>query len=207
MTARAGTRGPLWSAPGAGPPATTARGDAAMWMPPLEPEWAGKVEFWELLFGTWTAYAFLVWLWEKVLRTPLEEWRYAMITFLGAGAFWINHYYLKAPGWLWMINLYTVFFVYFWWRLAVRGRGNRSAAWKLGATLSSLLFTVAFIAFEQLARYGVEHWGMHEFCWMALSFLGFTWLIRWRGRSTVKAEPVVSSPYPQVPWKGAGGPG
>jgi hypothetical protein len=42
---------------------------------------------------------------------------------------------------------------------------------------------------------------------MALSFVGFIWLIRWRGRSTVKAEPVVSSPYPQVPWRGAGGEG
>jgi hypothetical protein len=43
---------------------------------------------------------------------------------------------------------------------------------------------VAFIAFENVARLGVERWGMHEFCWMSLSFFGFWWLILWRARST-----------------------
>jgi hypothetical protein len=68
-----------------------------MWMPPLESSWQGKVEFYELIFGTWLVYAFSVSLWERVLREPLAEWRYAMLTFLGAGAFWVNHYWLRAP--------------------------------------------------------------------------------------------------------------
>ena len=93
-----------------------------MWMPPLETSWQGKVEFYELIFGTWTVYALLVLAWERVLREPLAEWRYAMITFLGAGAFWVNHYWLKAPSpvWLILINLYTVFFLTSWWAIAVR---------------------------------------------------------------------------------------
>ena len=155
-----------------------------MWMPPLESSWQGKVEFYELIFGTWLVYVFLVSLWERVLREPLAEWRYAMLTFLGAGAFWVNHYWLRAPSpvWLILINLYTVFFLTSWWWLTVRGK-LRSMLWKLGAMASAIVFTVVFILFEQLARHGVEQWGMHEFCWMTISFFGFVWLIAWRGRA------------------------
>lgn len=177
-----------------------------MWMPPIEPGWAGKVQFYELLFGTWTVYAFLVWLWQSVLKEPLQEWRYAMITFLGASAFWINHYFLQSPFWLTMINVYTVGFVILYWWLAIRGRPTRSFGWKALALGSSVLFTVAFIGFEQLARLGVERWGMHEFCWMTLSFIGFVWLIAWRGRAVARAR---AAPDPQAlprpDWRGAGG--
>ncbi len=159
-----------------------------MWMPPIEPAWAGEVDFWELVFGTWTAYAFLVWCWQSLLKEPLQEWRYAMITFIGASAFWINHYFQKAPFWFTLINVYTVLFIIAYWLLAVRGR-QRSRGWKFAALLSSVLFTVAFIGFEQLARYGVKNWGMHEFCWMTISFFGFVWLIWWRGRTTLKPAP------------------
>lgn len=177
-----------------------------MWMPPLEDAWLGKVEFYELIFGSWTVYAFLVWMWQRLLKEPLDEWRYAMLTFLGAGAFWVNHYFLKAPSpiWLVLINLYTVFFLFSWWIIAVRGR-ERSFGWKLAAMLGAIVFTVVFIAFEQLARYGIENWGMHEFCWMTLSFLGFVWLIAWRGRSTVKPKPKSVPLYPKPEWRGLGG--
>ena len=43
----------------------------------IDPAWAGKVQFYELVFGLWTAYIFLVLLWEKVLKVPLPEWRVA----------------------------------------------------------------------------------------------------------------------------------
>lgn len=154
-----------------------------MWMPPLEAAWEGKVQFYELIFGSWTVYAFLVWMWQGWLKEPLEEWRYAMIVWLGATAFWVNHYFLYAPKptWLILINVYALaFFIAYWW-VAIRGRA-RSFAWKVAALLSGVVFTVAFIFFEQIARYGVEHWNMHEFCWMTLSAFGFTWLIWWRGR-------------------------
>lgn len=159
-----------------------------MWMPPLDDAWQGKVQFYELLFGTWTVYVFLVLLWERVLKAPLEEWRYVLLTFFGAGAFWINHYWLKAPPptWLILINLYTVFFVTAWWMIGMRAR-QRSFAWKALALCGSVVFTVAFIFFEQIARIGVERWGMHEFCFMTLSFIGFWWLILWR-----RKQPTVS---------------
>jgi hypothetical protein len=46
---------------------------------------------------------------------------------------------------------------------------------------------------------------MHEFCWMALSFLGFPWLIWWRGHAKVVPAPAEVSPYPKPRWRGAGG--
>jgi hypothetical protein len=152
----------------------------------VDPAWAGKVQFYELLFGTWTVYVFLVLLFEKALRHPLSEWKYAMITFLGAGAFWINHYFQKAPFWLTALNVYTVAFLVAWWWLGVRG-ASRSLGWKIAAMLGAIAFTIAFIGFEQISRAGVERWGMHEFCWMTLSFFGFVWLIWWRGRARAAA--------------------
>jgi hypothetical protein len=175
-----------------------------MWMPPLEDAWQGKVQFYELLFGTWTAYAFLVVLWQRILKEPLDEWRYVLLSFFGAGAFWVNHYFQQSPFWLWLINLYTVFFLVAWWTIAIRGR-QRSSGWKFSALIAAVVYTVAFIMFEQLARYGIETWGMHEFCWMTLSFFGFWWLIVWRSRSTVKPKPVNEDPYPKPQWRGAGG--
>lgn len=155
-------------------------------MPPIDPAWAGQVEFYELLFGTWTVYIFLVLMWEHGLGVKLDEWRYALITFLGAGAFWVNHYFQYAPFWLILINLYTVGFIAAYWWLGVRGQ-QRSVGWKIVAFASSIVFTVAFILFEQLSRYGVTSWGMHEFCWMALTYLGFAGLIIWRGKCATPA--------------------
>ena len=147
----------------------------------IDPAWAGKVQFYELLFGTWTVYIFLVLLWEKVLRAPLAEWRYVLMNFMGAGAFWINHYFQKAPFWMTMLNTYTVIYLLAWWWAGVKGQ-PRSVAWKLGATLCALVYTAAFIGFEQLSRLGVEHYGVNEFWFMAASFFGFIAVILWRGR-------------------------
>jgi hypothetical protein len=97
-----------------------------------------------------------------------------------------------------------VFFFIAWWAIGMRGR-KRSLAWKLGAFAGAAIYTVAFILFEQLARYGVERWGMHEFCWMTMSFFGFWWLILWRARSAVKPKPAYEDPYPKPQWRGAGG--
>jgi hypothetical protein len=146
----------------------------------IDPAWAGKVQFYELLFGTWTVYIFLVLLWEKVLRSPLRESRYALLTFLGAGAFWINHYLQHAPLWLVLLNTYTVVFLAVWWMVGIRGRA-RSIFWKIRALAGGAAFTVAFIGFEQYARFVVERYGVNEFWFMAASFIGFVGLILWRG--------------------------
>ena len=147
----------------------------------IDPAWAGKVQFYELLFGIWTVYIFLVLMWERVLRAPLPEWKYVLLNFMGAGAFWINHYFQKAPLWLTMLNVYTVIFLAVWWWVASRGQ-PRSAGWKVGALFGAIVYTVAFIGFEQLSRFGVEHYGVNEFWFMAASFFGFIGVILWRGR-------------------------
>jgi len=149
----------------------------------IDPAWGGKVQFYELLFGTWTVYIFLVLLWEKVLRAPLPEWRYVLMNFMGAGAFWINHYFQKAPLWMTMLNAYTVIYLLVWWWAGVKGQ-PRSVGWKVGATLCALVYTVAFIGFEQLSRLGVERYGVNEFWFMAASFFGFIGVILWRGQRT-----------------------
>lgn len=142
--------------------------------------WAGKVQFYELIFGTWISYAFLVFLWQVALRRPLPEWKYVMLTFLGAAAFWINHYFLRAPFWVVAINLYTLAYLGAWWWLGMRGAG-RTRAWQIGAVLAAVAYTVVFILAENIARFGVERYGLHEFTFMAISFFGFVGLIWWRG--------------------------
>jgi len=147
----------------------------------IEPAWAGKVQFYELLFGSWTAYIFLVLMWEKALRAPLPEWQYLLLNLMGAGAFWINHYFQRAPLWFTMLNAYTAIFLVVWWWVGIRGQA-RSASWKIGALFSAIVYTVAFIGFEQLARFGVERYGVNEFWFMAATFFGFIGVILWRGR-------------------------
>ena len=77
----------------------------------IDSAWQGNVNFYELVFGTWLSYIFLVQIWERVLKAPLPEWKYALITFLGAGAFWINHYFQHAPFYGPLLNVYTLSFL------------------------------------------------------------------------------------------------
>ncbi|MDH4023073.1 MAG: hypothetical protein OEW88_07870 [Gammaproteobacteria bacterium] len=149
-------------------------------MPVIDPAWAGKVAFYELLFGSWLAYVFLALMWERALREPLAEWRYVLLNFLGAGAFWINHYFQKAPLWFAMLNAYTALFLLAWWWVGIHGH-QRSIGWKIAALLGAVAYTIAFIGFEQLSRVGVDRYGVHEFWFMAASFFGFIAVILWRG--------------------------
>ena len=151
----------------------------------IDPAWAGKVQFYELMFGIWTVYIVLVLMWEKVLRAPLPEWRYVLLNFLGAGAFWINHYFQKAPLWFVMLNTYTLIFLIAWWWIGVRGQA-RSWGWKLAALSGAMVYTITFIAFEQLARLGVEKYGVNEFWFMAAAFLGCIAVILWRGNRSAR---------------------
>lgn len=148
----------------------------------IDPAWAGKVQFYELVFGTWAAYAFLVLLWEKILKEPLPEWRYVLLNFMGGGAFWVNHYFQKAPFWSLMLNLYTLVFLVVWYWQGVSGHA-RAWGWKLAALGGAIAYTVVFIGFEQLARYGVERHNVNEFWFMAASYIGFVTVIVWRGRA------------------------
>lgn len=146
----------------------------------IDPAWQGNVQFYELVFGTWLAYAFLVLMWEKALKAPLPEWKYVLITFLGASFFWINHYFQYAPFWLGLLNGYAIVFLIVYYALAVHGAA-RSTVWQLAATVSAVVFTVAYILFENIARFSVAL-GCDEFWFMITAYFGFLWLILWRGR-------------------------
>jgi len=152
----------------------------------IDPAWEGNVQFYELVFGTWLAYIFLVATWERILKAPLQEWRYVLLNFIGAGAFWVNHYFQGAPFYWWLLNTYTVFFLIVWYRLAVRGH-DRKTLWKIGATFMAVVYTIAFIGFESIARLGVSEFGISEFWFMLFAYFGFVGLIVWRGRSVSRA--------------------
>ena len=147
----------------------------------IDDAWQGTVQFWELAFGTWLVYGFLVLLFERVLREPLPEWRYVLITFLGASFYWINHYFQHAPFYWWLLNGYTAVVWVAWYAIAVRGR--RSLPWRIAATLCFMVFTVAYIGFEQSARFVMNRWGTQEFWFMLVSYFGFLGVILWRGRA------------------------
>jgi len=154
----------------------------------IDPAWAGDVQFYELVFGAWPTFFVLVWMWERLLKTPLYTWRYVMITFLAAGAFWINHYFQRSPGWLWAINLYTVLFLVAYWWLGARGRG-RSLGWQAAVLGTAVLLTFVFIGFEQLARILNERYAVHEFWIMLVSFFGWVGMIAWSGLRTPGVSP------------------
>lgn len=151
----------------------------------INPQWEGAVQFYELLYGTWLAYIFLIIAFEKILRQPLQEWRYVLLNFLGAGAFWVNHYFQGAPFYMTLLNTYTVAFLLAWYFVAVRGHG-RAALWQVGATLMAVAYTVAFIGFENIARFGVDKQGYSEFWFMLTAYIGFVSIIVWRGRRTTR---------------------
>ena len=51
----------------------------------------------------------------------------------------------------------------------------------VAALSGAVFYTIAFIAVEQLARLGVETYGVNEFWFMAAAFLGCIAVILWRG--------------------------
>jgi len=145
----------------------------------IDPAWQGDVKFYELIYGSWLTYIFTIVLFEKVLRAPLEEWRYVMLTFLGAFAFWVNHYFQNASFYMILLNLYSLCFLIAWYFVAVKHQ-PKGTVWKIAATLCAVIFTLAFIGFEYIARIGVEA-GIYEFWFMLGAAFGIVGIIIWRG--------------------------
>jgi hypothetical protein len=146
-----------------------------------DPSWQGPIAFHELLFGTWLSYITLVVLWEKVLATPLDEWKYALLTCLGASFFVINHYFNYAPFYLWVINGYTLIFAGIWYWIGMR-QENRTFIWKCAALSLVVVNSALFVGFELLARLAIEK-GLHEIWIVVATFVGFTGMILWRRRA------------------------
>ncbi|WP_026731408.1 hypothetical protein [Fischerella sp. PCC 9605] len=146
----------------------------------IDPDWMGRVNFYELVFGTFLSYFFLVLMWEQFFNTKFEEWRYIIITFLGASFFLVNHYFQNAPFYLWLICGYSlVFFILYYIIGVIPMQG--SFLKKALATLSSIVFTIAFILFENIARLGVDNYGINEFWFMLIAYFGYLLIILWRG--------------------------
>jgi len=145
----------------------------------IDPAWQGDVEFYELVFGSWLTYIFTVLLFSKVLRAPMEEWRYVMLTFLAAFAFWVNHYFQGASFYMILLNTYSLGFLISWYFVGVHHQ-PKSRAWKVGATFCAVIYTIAFICFEHIARIGVNA-GIYEFWFMLGSAFGIVGIILWRG--------------------------
>ena len=147
----------------------------------IDPAWEGAVQFYELIYGTWLSYIFLVLMFEKVLRVTLDEWRYVLANFIGAGAFWVNHYFQYSDFWVILISLYTLGFLIAWYMVCVRHL-RRSPGWQIAAMFGAVAYTLAFIGFENIARYGVDTLGYSEFWFMLTSYIAFVLVILWRGK-------------------------
>ena len=145
----------------------------------IDPAWAGRIAFHELLFGTWSAYVALVFAWERVLGVRLEEWRYVLFQLLGASAFAINHYFQNAPFWVWLINGYTLMFLSAWWRIGIQP-ARRARLWRLAALAVALAWSGIYIALELSARALVERVGLPEAVVTASSFAGMIAVVAWR---------------------------
>lgn len=117
--------------------------------------WEGKVQFYELAFGTWIAYLFLVFMWERIFGIKQEGWRYSLITLLGASFYIINHYFLKAPFYKLFINSYTALFFILYYIILVHHL-KLSFAKKTAAFLSQIPFTLVYILAENFARFGSD---------------------------------------------------
>ncbi len=140
----------------------------------MDKSWEGMVAFYELAFGTWIAYLFLVFVWKKLFKIHHDGWRYALITLVGGSFYIINHYFLHAPFYSLLINSYTVVFLIVYYYILVSPLKFPFGK-KLAAFLTSILFTVVYILAENLARFLKEGRlvpGVHvpEFLFLVTSF-------------------------------------
>ena len=147
----------------------------------IEASWEGKVQFYELAFGTWIAYLFLVFMWRRVFKIQHDGWRYALITLIGGSFYIINHYFQLAPFYNVLINSYTIVFSVVYYVVLVKPL-DCSLIKKVLCFLSSFLFTIVYIAAESLARFLKEGRlipGVHipEFLFLLISFIACIFII------------------------------
>jgi hypothetical protein len=118
----------------------------------IDKSWEGKVQFYELAFGTWIAYLFLVFIWKRLFKVDHDGWRYALVTLVGGSFYIINHYFLRAPFYSLLINTYTIIFFILYYYILVKPLEFPFIK-KSAAFLSSVLFTIVYILAENLARF------------------------------------------------------
>jgi hypothetical protein len=147
----------------------------------IDTSWEGKVQFYELAFGTWIAYLFLVFIWKKLFKVEHDGWRYALITLIGGSFYIVNHYFLRAPFYDVLINSYTSIFLLLYYLILVKPL-KIPLIKKSAFFLSSIFFTLIYIMAENLARFlreGRLLRGVYvpEFFFLFISFIACTLII------------------------------
>ena len=135
----------------------------------------GTVQFYELAFGTWIAYLFLLFIWKRVFKVDHDGWKYALITLVGGSFYIINHYFMHAPFYIPLINSYTILFLILYYYILVKPL-TFSFIKKTAAFLSSVLFTIVYMLAESMARFLAQGRlipGVHvpEFLFLVISYL------------------------------------
>ena len=151
-----------------------------------DPAWGGPIAFHEMLFGTWIAYIVLVTLWQRVLKSPLPEWKYLLLACVASSFYVVNHYLNYAPFYYWLINSFTLLFAVLWYWIGIRPAG-RSLRWQFGALGLAVAYTVIYISFEMLARQLVTI-GIPEFWIMVVSYAGLVGIILWRRNAATVSD-------------------
>jgi len=147
----------------------------------IDTSWEGKVQFYELAFGTWIAYLFLVFIWKKLFKVDHDGWRYAFITLIGGSFYIINHYFLRAPFYDVLINSYTTIFLLLYYVILVKPL-RLPVIRKAALFLSSIFFTLIYMMAENLARFLKEgrlipRVYVPEFLFLLISFIACALII------------------------------
>ena len=141
----------------------------------IDKSWEGTVQFYELAFGTWIVYLFLLFIWKRVFKVDHDGWKYALITLMGGSFYIINHYFMHAPFYIPLINSYTILFLILYYYILVKPL-TFSFIKKTAAFLSSVLFTIVYMLAESMARFLAQGRlipGVHvpEFLFLVISYL------------------------------------
>ena len=147
----------------------------------IDKSWEGFRQFYELAFGSWIAYLFLLFIWKRLFKVDHEGWKYALITLVGGSNYIINHYFFHAPFYRPLTHSYTVIFLILYYTIMVKPLSFPFLK-KTAAFLSSVIFTIVYIMAENVARYlaqgrlipGVN---VPEFIFLVISFLAFVLII------------------------------
>jgi hypothetical protein len=147
----------------------------------MDKNWEGFRQFYELAFGTWIAYLFLLLIWKRLFKADHKGWNYALITLVAGSFYIINHYFYHAPFYHPLTLSYAlVFYIVYYYTLVKPLKF--SPIKKTLAFLSSVIFTLVYIMAEEVARFLVQGRlipGVYvpEFVFVLISYLAFVIII------------------------------
>eukprot|EP00301_Raphidiophrys_heterophryoidea_P023073 c7067_g1_i1.p1 GENE.c7067_g1_i1~~c7067_g1_i1.p1 ORF type:complete len:199 (+),score=38.14 c7067_g1_i1:57-599(+) len=142
--------------------------------------------FYELFFGCWASWFVLLFLWTNIVRKVESKDQYlrlVLMHIMGSSFYLVNHYLGNAPlGKQILWGYAAVFFVIFFLTMFVLAPPNDSLHTKspvaaLGVISVSVVYTFAYIAFEQLARVLHEKAGIPELFIQMLNFAAVASLV------------------------------